>query len=90
MMTTAPTKRQCDPRFTAVPDAFSSNFAARGDDGAAALVYQEGQAVIELWGSYANADRTQSSEQHCVEHWLVHGDKPSVALRGGQECRRNG
>jgi CubicO group peptidase (beta-lactamase class C family) len=74
MMSTAPIQGQCDPRFTAVPEAFASNFATRGEVGAAVVIYLEGQAVLELWGSYANAARTQPWEQHRVEHRLVHGD----------------
>jgi CubicO group peptidase (beta-lactamase class C family) len=79
MMTTAPIQGQCDPRFTAVREAFASNFATRGEVGAAVFVYLQGQTVVELWGGYANAARTQLWEQHRVEHRIVHGDsRPSL------------
>ena len=50
MTTTAPIHGQCDPRFTAVREAFADNFATRGEVGAAVCVYVEGKPVVDLWG----------------------------------------
>ena len=55
MTTTAQIQGQCDPRFTAVREAFADNFATRGDVGAAVCVYVQGTPVVDLWGGYANA-----------------------------------
>jgi CubicO group peptidase (beta-lactamase class C family) len=40
----------CDPRFTAVRDAFAANFADRGEAGAAACLVLHGTVVADLWG----------------------------------------
>jgi CubicO group peptidase (beta-lactamase class C family) len=49
----------CDPRFERVREAFAENFAKRGDVGAAAAVTIDGRAVIDLWGGYADKQRTR-------------------------------
>ncbi len=43
----------CDPRFTAVRDAFAANFAERGETGAAACLVMHGTVVADLWGGLA-------------------------------------
>ena len=40
----------CDPRFTAVREAFAANFADRGETGAAACLALHGTVVADLWG----------------------------------------
>ena len=40
----------CDPRFTAVREAFAANFADRGETGAAACLSLHGTVVADLWG----------------------------------------
>ena len=40
----------CDPRFTAVRDAFAANFADRSETGAAACLALHGTVVADLWG----------------------------------------
>jgi len=59
MTTTVQIHGQCDPRFTAVREAFAENFATREEVGAAVCVYVEGKPVVDLWGGYANAARTR-------------------------------
>jgi CubicO group peptidase (beta-lactamase class C family) len=49
----------CDPRFERVREAFADNFAQRGDVGAAVAVTIDGRAVIDLWGGYADQQRTR-------------------------------
>jgi CubicO group peptidase (beta-lactamase class C family) len=49
--------------FQGVADAFEANFAEHGDIGAAVCVFHRGQAVVDLWGGWA--DREQGREwQH--------------------------
>jgi CubicO group peptidase (beta-lactamase class C family) len=43
----------CDPRFTAVREAFAANFADRGETGAAACLALHGTVVADLWGGRA-------------------------------------
>ncbi|MGH7366994.1 MAG: serine hydrolase domain-containing protein [Candidatus Rokuibacteriota bacterium] len=44
----------CEPRFAAVREAFSRNFAERGDLGAAVCVYVDGTPVVDCWGGHAD------------------------------------
>jgi CubicO group peptidase (beta-lactamase class C family) len=53
----------CDPRFGPVSEAFSDNFAQRGECGAAVCVAVEGRVVVDLWGGYADAGRTRPWER---------------------------
>jgi CubicO group peptidase (beta-lactamase class C family) len=50
---------QCDPGFARVREAFAENFASRGDVGAAVAVTIDGRPVIDLWGGYADKQRTR-------------------------------
>ncbi|MET8563689.1 serine hydrolase domain-containing protein [Streptomyces flaveolus] len=49
----------CDPRFAAVREAFAENFRERGELGAAVAVTVAGETVVDLWGGWADADRTR-------------------------------
>jgi CubicO group peptidase (beta-lactamase class C family) len=49
----------CEPRFTAVREAFFRNFTERGDVGAAVCVYLDGVRVVDCWGGHADAKRAQ-------------------------------
>lgn len=55
----APIDGLCDPRFSAVRDAFTANFAERGDIGAAVAVSVGGRMVVDLWGGWADEARTR-------------------------------
>ena len=66
MTTTAQIQGQCDPRFTAVRQAFAENFEKRGDVGAAVCVYVNGKPVVDLWGGYANAARTRPWDHNTI------------------------
>ncbi|MFD8645508.1 serine hydrolase domain-containing protein [Streptomyces zaomyceticus] len=47
----------CDPRFAAVREALAASL--RTDDvGASAAVYLHGEPVVDIWGGYADADRS--------------------------------
>lgn len=66
MTTTAQIQGHCDPRFTAVRQAFAENFEKRGDVGAAVCVYVNGKPVVDLWGGYANAARTRPWDYNTI------------------------
>ena len=50
----APVSGRCDDRFRAVREEFATNFAERGEVGAAVTVVVEGRVVVELVGGWAN------------------------------------
>ena len=56
-MSDDPVDGWCDDRFAAVRTAFVENFAERGELGAACTVIVDGEAVVDLWGGGADADR---------------------------------
>jgi len=56
----------CDPRFTAVREAFAENFRARGELGAAVTVTLDGETVVDLWGGWADAARTRPWERETL------------------------
>jgi CubicO group peptidase (beta-lactamase class C family) len=49
----------CDPAFQAVREEFERNFTERGDVGASACVIVDGEAVVDLWGGYADPETEQ-------------------------------
>ena len=46
----------CDPRFTAVADAFARNFVEQGEVGASVCLTHDGETVVDLWGGLADAE----------------------------------
>ncbi|MFG2264203.1 serine hydrolase domain-containing protein [Streptomyces sp. NPDC048720] len=69
----------CDPRFTAVREAFEENFRDRGELGAAVAVTVGGETVADLWGGWADAARTRPWERDTlVNVWST--TKGPVAL----------
>jgi CubicO group peptidase (beta-lactamase class C family) len=44
----------CEPRFSAVKEAFVRNFEEHGELGAAVCVIHDGQTVVDLWGGLAD------------------------------------
>jgi CubicO group peptidase (beta-lactamase class C family) len=57
---------QCDPGFARVREAFAENFASRGDVGAAVAVTIDGRPVIDLWGGYADKQRTRPWQRDTI------------------------
>src|SRR5947209_2258443 len=55
----APITGTCAPSLAAVRDAFASNFAERGEVGAAVCVVVRGEVAVDLVGGWADADRTR-------------------------------
>ncbi|MGV9631771.1 serine hydrolase domain-containing protein [Streptomyces sp. NPDC003487] len=56
----------CDPRFSAVREAFEENFRQRGELGAAVAVTVGGVTVVDLWGGWADAARARPWERDTV------------------------
>ncbi|MDD9380088.1 serine hydrolase [Streptomyces sp. ZAF1911] len=55
-------KGYCEPRFGAVHEALAG-LLAKEDVGASAAVYLDGEPVVDLWGGYADADRSVDWER---------------------------
>ncbi|MFE0651078.1 serine hydrolase domain-containing protein [Streptomyces sp. NPDC059534] len=47
----------CEPRFAAVREVLAASLD-KDDVGASATVYVEGEPVVDIWGGYADADRS--------------------------------
>lgn len=56
----------CDARFEAVRTAFEENFRERAELGAAVTVTVGGEVVVDLWGGWADADRTRPWERETL------------------------
>ena len=54
-----PIQGTCDEGFGAVRTAFETNFEERGDIGAGLCVFVAGRPVVDLWGGWADAARSQ-------------------------------
>lgn len=64
-MAKIPVSGTCDPKFSAIEDAFRRNMQdgdpVCGDElGACVSVVVDGEMVVDLWGGYSDAARTQS------------------------------
>ena len=57
---------QCDPRFAPVEQAFRQNFAAGKEAGASLTVIHENEMVVDLWGGFTQADRSQTWERDTI------------------------
>lgn len=67
-----------DPRFRAVGDVFAANFD-NGELGAACAVSVGGRVVVDLWGGWADADRSRPWQADTLVNAYSVG-KPVVAL----------
>lgn len=56
----------CDPRFERVREAFAENFEKRGEVGAAVAVTIDGRPVVDLWGGFADKERTRPWERDTI------------------------
>ena len=59
----------CDDRFTAVADAFASNFDEHDDLGASVAVTLDGEPVVDLWGGDADLDGRPWTRDTIVNVW---------------------
>src|ERR1700751_6370125 len=58
-------------RFTAVPSALAG-LLDHGDAGASVAVYVDGEPVVDVWGGYADADRTIAWQRDTITNvWSV-------------------
>ena len=74
-----PAGGRCDARFAAVRDAFATNFAERGEVGAAVCVIVDGAVVVDLVGGWSDADRTRPWRPDTLVNFYSAG-KALVAL----------
>jgi CubicO group peptidase (beta-lactamase class C family) len=56
----------CDDRFTSVKKAFADNFEAGLEVGASFAATVNGKTVIDVWGGYADADRTRAWQRDTI------------------------
>lgn len=56
---TTPLAGWCHPRFGEVEAAFIQNFEDLGEVGAAVYVFVGGEPVVDLWGGFADAERSR-------------------------------
>ena len=70
-MSNLPVAGHCDPKFAAVEAAFRANMSygdpVCGDElGACVSVFINGETVVDLWGGYRDAARTQPWEADSI------------------------
>jgi len=58
-MASAPIDGFCEPRFARVRDAFAENFDKHHELGAGVALVMDGRPVVDLWGGYANEERSR-------------------------------
>jgi len=56
----------CEPRYEAVKDAFTKNFAEGMEVGASFAVTINGEYVIDIWGGYKDQEKTQPWEKDTI------------------------
>jgi len=56
----------CEPRFEAVRTTFAANFDQGYDVGASVAVYVDGRPVVDLWGGFADRDKTKPWERDTI------------------------
>ena len=57
-----PIRGTCSPDLATVAEEFRRNFTDRGEVGAACCVIRDGEVVVDLWGGWADAERTRRWE----------------------------
>lgn len=66
MTTTIEIKGTVKDGFQRVKEAFAENFASHGEVGASLAVMIDGEIVVDIWGGYADAQRTESWESDTI------------------------
>src|SRR4051812_18364008 len=76
-----------DPAFEAVREVFEASFADGQNVGAAAAVFVDGRAVVDLWGGLADArtGRAWVRDTPCVTYSCTKALTATAALRVAQE-----
>ncbi len=80
-MADTPTRVQgtCDPRFEAMREVLQANLDSGADLGASVAVVLHGEPVVDLWGGWADHERTQPWERDTIVNvWST--TKPMMAL----------
>jgi CubicO group peptidase (beta-lactamase class C family) len=57
---------RCDARFEALRGVFGEQLASGNELGASIVVDVEGQTVVDLWGGWRDAERTQPWTEHTI------------------------
>src|SRR5512136_2452775 len=65
------------PGFEAVQEAFTENFTRRGELGAAACMYYQGEKVVDLWGGVRNKATQEPWEEGTMV--IVHSTTKGMA-----------
>src|ERR1700753_747127 len=55
-----------DHRFASVRDTFAANLDSGADVGASFAATLEGETVVDIWGGYADAAKTQPWTEHTI------------------------
>ena len=66
MTTTIEIKGKVKDGFQRVKEAFAANFADHGEVGASLAVMVDGEMVVDLWGGYADGQRTRPWERDTI------------------------
>lgn len=66
MTTTIEIKGTVKDGFQRVKEAFAENFASHGEVGASLAVMVDGKMVVDVWGGYADAQRTRPWEADTI------------------------
>ncbi len=56
----------CEPRFDAVRQTLSDQLDTGADLGASVAVFLHGEAVVDIWGGWADPDKTRPWESHTL------------------------
>ena len=56
----------CDERFEAVRQTFEGNLESGADVGASVAVALDGELVVDLWGGWADEDRTRPWQRDTI------------------------
>ena len=59
-----PLRGRYDARFAPVVEAFVENFRVEEELGAGTSVVVDGETVVDLWGGWARADRSEEWDEH--------------------------
>jgi hypothetical protein len=66
MVSTVEIKGYCDPKFSAVKEAFRKNFESGQEVGASFAATIDGKFVVDIWGGYADEAQTRPWEQDTI------------------------
>jgi CubicO group peptidase (beta-lactamase class C family) len=65
-MSDFPLDGTCAPTFGPIKDAFAANFSEGLDVGGSVAVVRRGELVVDLWGGFADAQRTRPWERDTI------------------------